>query len=243
MQKNLLVNTAAAFELILPQRGIRILAASEDSYAATQWIECLKTEVSHVISETEGSSLLTGESMFAVEITPLEAIPWLGAQTPDHTSMRAGRLSLLTTDDAAGTSMRITDPRLLARLGRPDDGSSDGGSDSEAGEAGGDDEDDDVYDSEEDDADEFSEQPVGPNRRLSATMDTSDGFLRSANSWNNAVSPAVVLDTGSYAIKAGRACDSFPSVVERSYDLATGAPLVCRENVGGATAEAVVRLP
>lgn len=237
-QGKLLKNKPAAFELILPERGIRIVVSidTDDAYATTQWIECLRTEVLHVISDSEGSSLLTGDSMFAVEITPGISIPWLGAQTPDHTASRNDRLSFLPkpSDDRAEASLpvRIVDPQLLARW-RTQDGVNESSESS-------DEEDDEAYDDddsgeEHDDDADSSGQPMASTRRLSASMYTSDAFMRHTNS-----NDAVVLDTGSYAIKAGLACDSFPSVVQRSYDLATGMPLFCREQVGGATAEAVI---
>ena len=237
----------AGFELILPQRGIRLLASSDVSYAVTQWIECLKTQVLHVLSEDEGSSLLKGNSMFAVEVAPLEPMPWLGAQTPDHTAMHIEPLSSLAAYQGTGASVRITDPQLLARLNIQFHASPTGGHSTEDHE---DDEDfddeqddhgqsDDDYDSGDDDSGDSNEYPMDSNRRLSATMDTSDSFFRSNHHWKDGV--AVVLDTGSYAVKAGLACDSFPSIVERSYDAATGSPLVYREHVGTVTTEPVVR--
>ena len=145
-----------------------------------------------------------------------------------------------------GASVRITDPQLLARLhahkhGRLDaDDSADDHDDDFDDEQQDHGNDGDVYESGEDDSDEFNEYPMGGNRRLSATMDTSDALFRSNHQWNDGV--AVVLDTGSYAVKAGLGCDSFPSVVERSHDSATGTPLVYREQVGTMTTEAVVRV-
>ena len=246
MQKNLLPTVTAGFELILPERGIRLLASSDGSYAVTQWIECLKTQVAHVLSEDEGSSLLTGNSMFAVEVAPLEPMPWLGAQTPDHTAMHIERPSSLAAYQGTGASVRITDPQLLARLNIQDHESPIAGHSTEDHEDDEDFDDEqdhdgssDDYDSGEDDSDEFNEYPMGSNRRLSATMETSDSFFRSNHHWNDSV--AVVLDTGSYAVKAGLGCDSFPSIVERSYDAATGSPLVYREHIGTVTTEPVVR--
>jgi hypothetical protein len=212
----------------------------------TQWIECLQTQVLHVLAEDGGSSLLTGNSMFAVEVAPLEPMSWLGAQTPDHTAMHMDPLGSLAAYQSTGASVRITDPQLLARLNKQNHESPIVGHSTEDHEDDEDCDDEqdhdgssDDYDSGEDDSDEFNEYPMGSNRRLSATMETSDSFFRSNHHWNDGV--AVVLDTGSYAVKAGLACDSFPSIVERSYDVATGSPLVCRENVGAVTTEAVVR--
>lgn len=236
----------AGFELILPERGVRLRASSDDSYAVTQWIECLKTQVLHVLSDDEGSSLLTGNSMFTVEVAPLESMSWLGAQTPDHTAMHLDPLGSLASYQGTGASVRITDPQLLARFNLQDhespivgqstgDHEDDEGIDDEHDDDGRSDD----YDSGEDDSDEFNEYPMESNRRLSTTMDTSDISFRSNHHWKDGV--AVVLDTGSYAVKAGLACDSFPSIVDRSYDAATGSPLVYREHVGAVTAEAVVR--
>jgi actin-related protein len=242
VQKQLLPTTTTGFELILPERGIRLLASSDDSYAVIQWIECLKTQVLHVLSDDEGVSLLTSNSMFAVEVAPLEPMPWLGAHTPDHTAMHIDPMCSLAAFHGTAASVQITNPQLLARLHGQDYGSRIASNDTEdcEDEQEDDGDSDDVHDSGECDSDEFDEYPVGSNRRLSATMDTSPRFFHSNRNWNDSV--AVVLDMGSYAVKAGLGCDSFPSVVERSYDVATGSPLVYREHVGAVTTEAVVRV-
>ena len=250
VQKQLLPTTATGFELILPERGIRLLASSDDSYAVIQWIECFRTQVLHVVSEDEGSSLLTCNNMFAVEVAPLEPMPWLGAHTPDHTAMHIEPQCSSAAFHGTAASAQLTNaPQLLMHRHGQDHGTrtsnvtevreDDDDFDDQQEDDGGS---DDVHDSGENDSDEFDEYPValGSNRRLSATMDTSARFFHTKNHWNDGV--AVVLDTGSHAVKAGLGCDSFPSVVERSYDVATGSPLVYREHVGAVTTEAVVRV-
>lgn len=215
-------------------------------YAVIQWIECLKPHVSHVVSEDAG--LLTVNNTLSVEVTPLEPVLWLGALTPDHTAMHIDPLWSRAADHASGGSVPITDPRLLVQLREQDHGSPvlgintsyDKDHDVFDDEREGEWYDEDGCDSCEDDTDEFHEHPIASNRRLSATMETSDSFFCSNRHWNDGAT--VVLDTGSYAVKAGLACDSFPSVVARSFDLATGSPLVYREHVGAMTTEAAVRV-
>ena len=226
-----LLPAGAAFELILPDRGVRILACTDDEYAATQWVECLKTVVPRVISETEGQDLVSGaDSMFAVDVLPGESIPWLGAQTPDHTATRNETL-WCSPSPFDPNPVRITDPQLCALRSDWDaEGSADAASSSS---------DDDSDDDSDEDEDGIAQAMASSRRRLSATAaggGACDDFFRAAST-----SGAVVLDTGSHAIKAGFACQSFPSVVMRSVDPGSGEPLVRREQIGGATMDASVR--
>jgi hypothetical protein len=224
-----------SFEIIVPDSGVRLLLQAEDEYVWQQWVECVKTEVQAVISDAE-DSLLRGA--FSITVAPEElSQPWLQAQTPDPTTIRAvrRRCSLSLGVGVYRYNLISDQLRGAQRYG----GSSDDEHDDDTGSSGDSDDDDDDDDDTSsliDDgghvmssSDQTPADALWTRRRFSATASNFDSadFI-----WQVDKSDVVVLDTGSHTVKAGIASDRFPRVVTRSYDIVSGAPLVDRQHIG-----------
>ncbi len=231
--------SALSLEIIARDCGTRLNLEADDRCVWRQWHECLKMEVSDVISNIQ-EAIVRSNGYFSVNIALGKSVPWLGAETPDATAIHINRRRFsLSCGTASRDHVRLSDPDLYDRQSAA------------SANSGSDDEDSYEHDDErvDEDHEDHDDLDYGDSSSLShkqslRRLSAAAGQQLDARvfSWQVSVdsNDVVVMDTGSCTVKAGIASDGFPSVVLRSHDPFTGVPLVRREHSGGATVDPTV---